>query len=402
MLNLLLVLHPVGYRSRSVLEGVGRFIREYGGSHVHMMHTLMGGLGDGQTPYADISRYDAAVVEIPDEDTRSLQTGGLPVVSVEQNIVDPEIPYRVTLDNASVGMEAAKHLRARQFSHFAAVGSGGMLCRRRADAFADHLRPLGREASVLHVPGQEGFFASWPLEEKITHWLADLPSPIGIFATKDDLAVLVVQAAQRLGRRVPEDVAVVGTHNDAMVCEVVSPTISSVQTPAEAVGYRAAQIAAKLAAGETPTGLDDEGRLCELLPASGVEERASSNIVMINDPDVSAALAYIREHLPDVAGVEAVAEHVAMSRRGLEVRFRRAMRMGVGQYLRRARLDHARHLLIHTELTVAQIAERCGFSSGNRLSDVFARQEGQTPTHFRGVQRGQVATRETYSRSGRM
>ena len=49
----------------------------------------------------------------------------------------------------------------------------------------------------------------------------------------------------------------------------------------------------------------------------------------------------------------------------------------------RVQLDRAKHLLVHTELAVGAIAERCGFAQLKRFSSVFHAKVGMPPGAFR-------------------
>ncbi len=53
------------------------------------------------------------------------------------------------------------------------------------------------------------------------------------------------------------------------------------------------------------------------------------------------------------------------------------------QYLIRLRLEHAAHLLAHSELPVTEICLECGFSSLGSFSSLFRRRFGNSPRQFR-------------------
>jgi AraC family transcriptional regulator len=53
------------------------------------------------------------------------------------------------------------------------------------------------------------------------------------------------------------------------------------------------------------------------------------------------------------------------------------------RYVHRVRLEEARVLLNDTDLPVAAIAARCGFSHAQHLSTSFRRDTGLTPSQFR-------------------
>ena len=63
----------------------------------------------------------------------------------------------------------------------------------------------------------------------------------GIFCGSDQIARGVVDAVQSLGRRVPEDIAVVGTDNWSVIAEASRPPLTTVDLNLPRVGRLAAR-----------------------------------------------------------------------------------------------------------------------------------------------------------------
>ena len=53
------------------------------------------------------------------------------------------------------------------------------------------------------------------------------------------------------------------------------------------------------------------------------------------------------------------------------------------KYLIAQKIEYAKELLIYDELSLAEIADRLGYSSGAYLSAQFKSVTGMTPSHFR-------------------
>ena len=70
-------------------------------------------------------------------------------------------------------------------------------------------------------------------------------------------------------------------------------------------------------------------------------------------------------------------------RRWLERRFRSSLNRTILEEIRRVRLEHARHLLTNTDLSVGEVAVGSGFNSTVRFSDVFRETVGVPPSVFR-------------------
>lgn len=98
---------------------------------------------------------------------------------------------------------------------------------------------------------------------------------------------------------------------------------------------------------------------------------------------VRAAKAIMRDRLADRLTLADIAEQVHLSVFHLV----RVFRAGTGQtpyrYLIALRIERARQLLAGTDMTVAQIAERCGFSSAGSLSAAFLASVGVRPSAYR-------------------
>ncbi|AQZ64376.1 Transcriptional regulator, AraC family [[Actinomadura] parvosata subsp. kistnae] len=98
---------------------------------------------------------------------------------------------------------------------------------------------------------------------------------------------------------------------------------------------------------------------------------------------VRRAVAVMRERLAEPLTLADLAAQAHLS----VYHFVRVFREDTGEtpfrYLTRLRIEHARSLLSGTTLTVAQIAERCGFGSPGALSAAFLSHVGVRPSAYR-------------------
>lgn len=78
-----------------------------------------------------------------------------------------------------------------------------------------------------------------------------------------------------------------------------------------------------------------------------------------------------------------IAEELELSPASLTRRFRATFQMTPSEYLLSIRLDRARRELIETDLSIAEIAYNCGFSSQAHLTTRFSRAFGIAPAKFR-------------------
>ena len=80
-------------------------------------------------------------------------------------------------------------------------------------------------------------------------WLATRKRPTAVFAANDLMALGVTYAAQELGLKIPEDIAVVG-YDDRDFAGFVRPALTTVQMPSEKMGHIAAESLLSLIRGE--------------------------------------------------------------------------------------------------------------------------------------------------------
>jgi LacI family transcriptional regulator len=303
-----------------------------------------------------------------------------PLVNVSRAL--EELPFpRIGVDEAAVGRLAASHFLDRGLRHFAFLGNPGYYYSNEREAgFRRALVGAGHSVARFHLRPAGSLAARnypWALDGKLRRWLLALPRPVGLFASNDVCGSQLSETCHEVGLRVPEQVALVSVDNDDLLCELTRPSLSSVALPAERIGYEAAALLDRLLGGDRPP------RRPLLLAPLGVVARQSSDVVALDDPEVAAALRFIRDHRHAPLSVSDVLRAVPVSRRALERRFRQALQRGVGDEIRRVHLERAKELLAGTELPVASVAERSGFSGGKHLCVVFRQETGQTPTAYR-------------------
>src|SRR6185295_9412667 len=104
----------------------------------------------------------------------------------------------------------------------------------------------------------------------------------------DERGQQVLDACRRVGLRVPDEVAVIGVDNDAYLCNLTIPPMTSVDVNAERNGYQAAGLLDRLMRGRRPQ------RKPIYLPPRGVVTRQSTDTVAVGDPEVAAVVRFIR------------------------------------------------------------------------------------------------------------
>jgi LacI family transcriptional regulator len=196
-------------------------------------------------------------------------------------------------------------------------------------------------------------------------------------ACYDIRASQVLEACRRLGVEVPDEVAVIGVHNDELLCDLCDPPLSSVIPNARRAGYEAAALLQRMMNGERV------GARNVYIRPIGVATRQSTDVVAVNDRRVSSAVRFVREHACENITVKDVLRAVPVSRSWLERRFKHHFGRTPHDQILRVRMARVRAMLATTDLPLAQIAERTGFEHVEYLSVAFKRVTGLSPSRYR-------------------
>jgi AraC-like DNA-binding protein len=98
---------------------------------------------------------------------------------------------------------------------------------------------------------------------------------------------------------------------------------------------------------------------------------------------VQKALAYIDVHLGEPLQIHDVAEYTGLSRSYFSRLFRSEIGQSPYDYILNVRITTAKDLLTGTTLSVAKVANRCGFVNTSHFVRLFREHTGQTPAAFR-------------------
>ena len=304
---------------------------------------------------------------------------GVPFVELTDRKGDVEFS-QIRSDDAAIGKMGAEHLLERGFKRFGYCGyKGEAWSKRREESFVKTIDQKSSGSCSLYNSTWQGRGArNWEDEQRcIIEWLQTLTPPFAVMACNDIRGRQIIDACSELDLAVPEQVVVVGVDDDELLCRMCSPPLSSVIPNAQAVGFRAAEVLASLMDGKSPAS---EVQLIEPL---GVATRQSTDAVAIDDPDIAAALRYIREYACRGITVAEVVRDNSVSRSTLERQVRKYLGRTPQEEIRFVQIKRARELLISTDLSAEQIAPLCGFEHPEYLHVVFKRVTGTTIGVFR-------------------
>ena len=105
------------------------------------------------------------------------------------------------------------------------------------------------------------------------------------------------------------------------------------------------------------------------------------------DDVIGRALSYIDDHVTRGVTVNEVAAATGVSRRWLALRFAATLGRSPHEEIVRMRFARVEQLLTDTDLTLAEIAHRCGFRHCEYMTAAFTKRYGMPPSRWRRQQR---------------
>lgn len=350
---------------RSIASGVARY------SHCRKWRFYTTG-GIPQISLDDLRQWKGAGVigRLTPELISDLQQRGIPAVNIKADYLDlPAVS--VLMDNMRIGQIAAELFIEKGIRRFAATawsirGASGM---QKVQGFVQTLNAQNFPV-VLFNSRQDIQQIRELLQIKNGE-------TVGVFAAEDFLGRMVIEACEDSDLHIPENVAVIGVDNSPFICEMLVPTMSSIELGAERVGYQAAALLDRLIKGEPipPRPV--------MLAPERIVERKSTDILKSRDELVARALHFVRDNVSKPITVLDVTAAAFCSRRVLEKKFKQEVGRTLHEEIRRSRIEYACKLLRESDMLIETLAETCGYGSRERFNVAFRREIGKTPSSYR-------------------
>jgi LacI family transcriptional regulator len=304
-----------------------------------------------------------------------------PMPVVDLSLIRHEVLLpRVLGDHHLIGCLGAEHFLERGFRHFAWFSTlEDAVTRLRLRGFNETLVRAGfqSECWVFRLrPGARQ--DEWTAKRQfLEQRLRTIPKPAAVFCFRDADAANVLDACAKAELAVPEEVAILGTDNNLLVCESVRVPLSSVNHDLEGLGYEGAALLHRLMrGGRAPTPP-------KLIPPRGITVRRSTDVLAVNHEPTRRALQFLQENYRRRIGAEEAATASGLSRRQLEQAFREHLGRSISDQLAFVRLLRAKELLARSTLSAADVAAQAGFNTPQYFNNVFRAATGLTPRRFR-------------------
>ena len=311
-----------------------------------------------------------------------LQAMNVPVIDLLGWHRLPNVP-RFGNDRQGISQMAFDHFREHNLSQFAYCGYPGLSF---SDERGKHLGSLlAKHDTKLHVFEEKNPSSEITDRENqgslddvaLKKWLNGLPKPIGVFACNDVRAQQAITACLDADIAVPEDISVLGVDNDELLCDLCTPTLSSIELANESMGFEAAEILDAMMNGQKVSTRK------RFLKPLHVIQRHSTDTWAIDDPDVIAAMRYIRENACNGIQVEDICNHTLVSSSTLKRRFKENLGRSPKSEITRIQINKAKELLRTTSLNIEEIATLTGFGYIESFTKRFQQKTGQTPGKYR-------------------
>ena len=199
------------------------------------------------------------------------------------------------------------------------------------------------------------------------NWLRRLPKPVAVFCSHDLRAHQVLTLCRDIGITVPQEVAILGVDDDAILCGFTSPTLSSIDPNGFETGREAVRIAREMLRNPKARSIPPQSFVKPLR----LIVRESTEVYPIDPPWLSDALVYINRNAANGISAADVFAHVGLSHTTVGSAFRLKLGVSVQDYLSKTRLSEACRLL-RSGASVTDVARRTGFSSVQYFCRVFA------------------------------
>ena len=261
------------------------------------------------------------------------------------------------------------------YRHFAyiAVNRIAHWCEDKRVAYERLTELGGLQTHVFPAAGSKLEVGSGTIRQ-LSRFLDALPDKCGILAANDALAMHVLAAAKIAGRKVPEELAIIGVDNQAQICEHTEPTLTSI-----ALDFAASANAVL----DILVGEHRRRRKSTLIPPVRLERRGTTAVFEHKDALVEAAIERIRKEACSGLTARQITAAFPCSRRMAEIRFRTVTGRSILEEIQRVRFERVFDVLRSREIAISALSDLCGFKSTALLQRQFKARTGLSIRQWR-------------------
>ena len=385
MANLKVIIHLQlkGASGRNKLNGIFRYLGRTADWNIRLTQSESELFDEFRSSADDSEHPDGFIISAPISAEACARVARLRVPTVLIDIPPCCTPGKsnnfafVRNDDGGIGLAAARHLIGLgNFRSFAFVHAKDHRpwSDRRHEAFSYLIARRAQECAVFppnSLPYSED-------RKLLTRFLLKLEHPAAVFAAWDGRAIQVLECARAAKINIPDEMVLLGVDDD-ILCEHTQPPLSSIRPDNDQVGFCAARALDSMLRKRKWT----KSTLCKI---SGISERESASAIAPGGHLIRRALAFIEQNKTNSIGAADVVKHLGVSRRLADRRFRQFQHETILEAITRIRLNEVKRRLRGSELSIARIAQACGFRDASYLMTLFARKFGMTMSEWRTEQ----------------
>lgn len=374
MIKVILLIDCADEHDRKLLRGIMRYSKENGPWLFYRLlpdYRFSSGCEEKAIQFAKNWKADAIMGRWNDSKLHLLDELDIPVV-LQNNRSRSDVFSNISGDYDTTGRLAAQYFRKKLYTEYAFYGIKDIVwSEERCEGFRSEIAMFkGHFHSYMEQVGEDN-------RESTVEWIKNLPKPVAVFCCDDAHALFLTETCKITGIRVPEDIAILGVDDDDLLCHISDPTLSSIQMDVENGGY----MTCKLLHEQLKSGNRDPFNV-NISPLR-IHERKSTSVWNITDPHVRKLMEVIENNYHCDLMMEDLLNTVSLSRRSIEMRFKRATGITIYQYLLKVRVDHLAYLLATTDRPYVDIVYEVGFRDLNNVSRIFRKFRGCSPQEWK-------------------
>ncbi|MGR5414724.1 LacI family DNA-binding transcriptional regulator [Vibrio astriarenae] len=167
-----------------------------------------------------------------------IKAADVPVVETMELPADP-IDMAVGLDHVEASYQVVQRMLAAERRSIAYFGARlDTRTQLRMDGYDKAMQEAQLTPKHILTEAHSSFSMA---DDLLDSALSQYPDLDGVFCTNDDIAIGVILSAQKRGIKVPEQLAVIG-YNALDIGRIISPTLTSVDTPRFEIGRKSAEL----------------------------------------------------------------------------------------------------------------------------------------------------------------
>ncbi|WP_273124420.1 LacI family DNA-binding transcriptional regulator [Bacillus weihaiensis] len=181
---------------------------------------------------------DGVIIATSTKSPTYLEKNGIPIVAVDRYI-NQSIPY-VSVNNIEGARKAVQYLKNTGCKRIAHI-RGPEYIHNSEERYQGYLTVVKNESwfhKGLVVNGRFDAETTMRVTEEL---LTSYPDVDGIFAGNDFMGLSVIKAAIKLGKKIPEELSVIG-FDGISLSKYTNPELTTIEQPIYEIGYNAAKL----------------------------------------------------------------------------------------------------------------------------------------------------------------